>query len=168
MRNDVVTNDARAAAALARGIQETDAHLDLESAATAGVSSYEDTARFLELCQDISEGFHPRSLHEQIVAASVASSLWSLKRYARFESGLFNAHLLEEWDQIKPGTPEAAPARRLLQAFRSFTDQERAAFRSLLDLQHRLHHSSRANADRLTQANRSRDAAAASSARKGR
>ncbi|MGJ5819344.1 hypothetical protein [Paludibaculum fermentans] len=168
MRNDVTTNDARAAAALARGIQQTDANLDLHSAAAAAVAAYEDPARFQELCQAISDGFQPRSLHEQVVAASVASSLWSQKRYARFECGLLNARLLEGWDQAAPGTPEAAPARRLLQAVRSLSRREQATLQTLLGLQHRLHFTSRANADRLTRANQARQAAAGLSPRKDR
>ena len=168
MRNDVTTNETRAAAALARGIRNTDANLDLHSAAEAGVSSYENPARFQDLCRALEEEFQPQSLHEQIVAASVASSLWSQKRYTRFESGLFDAHLHEDWDQAAPGTPEAAPARRLLQAFRSFTDREQATFRSLLGLQHRLHYSSRSNADRLARANQTRQAAASKSRSKER
>ncbi|MGC4053369.1 MAG: hypothetical protein QM757_29050 [Paludibaculum sp.] len=167
MRNDVTTNDAKAAAALAHGIQETDANLNLCYAPTAGVSSYEAPSLFHDLNRDLSDGFPPQSLHEQIVVASLASSLWSQRRYARFETGLLNAHLLENWDQTAPGTPDSAPARRLLHAFQSFTDRERSTFRTLLGLEDRLHQISRANADRLTRAARARQAAAGRSARKG-
>ena len=165
MRKDVMTNDAMAAAALARNIQEMDANLNLRSAAAAGVTSYEDPARFHDLRHALVDEFQPRSLHEQIVTTSVAASLWSQRRYSVFEGGLFDAHILDQWDHAAPGS---TAAQRLLQAFQSLTDRERTSLRTLLGLHDRLQHSSRANADRLAKARRIRNAAASKAELKGR
>ncbi|MGJ5813320.1 hypothetical protein [Paludibaculum fermentans] len=72
MRIDVTTNDARAAAALARRIRQTDANLDLHPAETAGVASYEAPVRFQELCHAISDGVQRGSLHEHFVTATAS------------------------------------------------------------------------------------------------
>ncbi|WP_321476393.1 hypothetical protein [uncultured Paludibaculum sp.] len=74
MRKHTTTYDAMAAAALARGIQHTDANWNLHAAAAVGVASHEDSAPFHNRHQAFLEEFRTLSLHEQILTASSAAA----------------------------------------------------------------------------------------------
>lgn len=160
--------DAMAAAALARNIRITDDQLSLHAAAEAGVCSYEDPARFHGCYDDVLQEFQPHSLHEQIVANSLAANLWSQRRYRGVESGLLDACLRETWHHFAPGDPAATPARRLHQAFYPLAPTELTSLATLDQLHDQIHRSTRANADRLAKARRRRVAAAKKEATQGR
>ncbi|MGJ5814572.1 hypothetical protein [Paludibaculum fermentans] len=168
MKKDDARFDAMAAAALARNIRLADDQLCLSSADEAGVCSYEDPARFHAYCDDVLQDFQPHSLHEQIVANSVAAHLWSLKRYRGVESGLIDANLRDSWHKVAPGDSAPTPAQRLHQALRPLTSDERTTLTVLDQLHDQLHRASRANADRLAKARRRRDTAAKKEATRGR
>ncbi|WP_321477291.1 hypothetical protein [uncultured Paludibaculum sp.] len=150
-------SDATAAAVLARNVQETDANLHLDTAPAAGVASYENPARFEGLRQALLADFPPQTLHEQIVADSVLADLWSQKRYPAWEAALVSAQIRGQWDQISADKPGATSAYRTWAACSAFDDTQRSTLRRLLDLHHRLHHASRANADRLRKARDARE-----------
>ncbi|MGC4054212.1 MAG: hypothetical protein QM757_34435 [Paludibaculum sp.] len=168
MQNDDARDDAMAAAALARNIRTADDKLCLLTAAEAGVCSYEDPARYHACYDDILREFQPQSLHEQIVANALAAHIWSQKRYRGVESGLIDAHLRETLGQTAPGAPKPSPARRLHQAFLPFTRAELTTLTTLDLLHDRLHHATRANADRLLKARRRRESATKKEANQGR
>ncbi|WP_321471522.1 hypothetical protein [uncultured Paludibaculum sp.] len=165
MRKDATESGQRAADPLARRIQEMDANLDLNSAAEAGCASHEILARFQGLRQNLLNEFRPLSLHEQIVAASITTGIWSQRRYPAFESGLLDAYIRDQWDQAAPDSREADPDRRLLRAFHSFTAHEQTTHQTMGSIQHRLHVTTRANAERLLQARRLRAASKRKAAR---
>lgn len=158
MRYYATETEQRAADALARRIQEMDANLDLYSAAEAGCASHEILARFQGLRQNLLQEFRPLSLHEQIVAASIATGIWSQRRYPAFETGLLDAYIRDQWDQVAPDSRDAGPDRRLPRAFHSFTARELSTYQTMNRIQHRLHATTRANAERLLQTRRLRAA----------
>ncbi|QOY86161.1 hypothetical protein [Paludibaculum fermentans] len=168
MTRDDARFDAMAAAALARNIRIADDQLSLTAAAEAGVCSYEDPARFHGSYCDVLQEFQPHSLHEHIVANSLAANLWSQRRYRGVESGLLDSCLREASVTAAPGESGATPARRLYQAFRPLSPAELTTLATLDQLHDALHRSTRANADRLAKARRRREAAAKKEAAQGR
>lgn len=79
MRNDVTTHDVRAAAALARDIQELDASLDQASAAGAGRASRGNPPTVLPLRRALVGEPQPASLCKQIVASPATANQAALE-----------------------------------------------------------------------------------------
>lgn len=150
MRIHVTPREAKAAAALARRIQQTDAHLRLGPATPA---ARRHSAHCRHLRRAVFDEFQPQALHEHIITEALAAATGSQTRYPRFEAGLLEAHLRQH---TGPATP-AEPSAQIHQPVRqSFTACEIAVIGALLSLEDRLHQSAHTQTARLLQARRHR------------
>lgn len=137
MRNHAIPRDAKAAAALAHGIRQTDARLHLPPSASA--------ARDLDL--DVFDEHQPQSLHECIIVDALAADAGSRCRYMRFETGLLNAYLRQY-------TGSADPAQRVADLYPCVPARETIVLDLMLSLEDRLHQSVHTQSARLRQAGR--------------